>query len=164
LALRLLLPELKRPVKSALTVATPHRGSKLAEICVNMPEQFKGSHLLLKTFRYDVSRKRHFFSELTPSSVSEMLGAEPRVPSQIRAGSVVCSAPRSEWCLPLKMFYKVKAFDDFRAPSDGLVESASQPFGEVVAEVNIDHFRQVGLFGGGERFSRLCDAIAGFIK
>lgn len=164
LALRLVLPQLKRPVASALTVATPNHGSELAEICVSLPERYKGSHLLLKTCGYNVAAKQHFFTELTRENVGRILGAESQVPAGTRVGSVVCSAPRAEWCWPLKMFYKVKAFDDFRTPSDGLVERDSQPFGDVVAEVNIDHFRQVGLFGGCERFSRLCDAIAGFIK
>ncbi len=164
LVVRLLLPGLKRQVASALTVATPHRGSGLAEICANMPERNKGSALVLKSFGYNVKIKRHFFSELTSASLANVMPAEGKPTTVSRIGSIVCSAPRAEWCLPLKMFYKIKAFDDFTLPSDGVVERDSQPFGEVIREISIDHFRQVGLFDQNRRFDQLTDAMAGFFK
>lgn len=165
LVVRMLLPNLKREVRSALTVATPNRGSGLAELVTQIPEKYRGSDLILKTFGYNVSRKLHFFRELTPENVARVLSAAPTAAAMApRLGSIVCSAPRSEWCLPLKTFYKIKAFDDFRVPSDGFVERDTQPFGDVIAELNIDHFRQVGLFRKERQFEELCDQIAGFVK
>lgn len=167
LVVRLLLPGLKRQVNGALTVATPHRGSQLAEICVTMPERYKGSHLLLKSCGYDVAAKAHFFRELTREGLAQVFrrDADFKRPDMVsRVGSIVCSAPRAQWCLPLKMFYKVKAFDDFNLLSDGVVERDSQPFGEVAGEISIDHFRQVGLFDRDRRFDHLVNAIAAYFK
>jgi pimeloyl-ACP methyl ester carboxylesterase len=165
LVVRKLLPRLQRNVERALTIASPHRGSELAQICLGIPAHYRGSNLLLKSFGYNVASKSQFFRELTPESIARSLPPLSEQSAHVgRIGSVVCSAPRSEWCLPLKIFYKVKAFDDFRTPSDGLVERDSQAFGEVIGEVPIDHFRQIGLFDGGGRFSRLCDVTAGFFN
>lgn len=165
LIVRLLLPDLKRPPLSALTLATPHRGSTLARIAANMKETNPGSERILRTFGYNIHQKRHFFEELTTEGLTRVFnGLNPEPPANLRAGSIVCSAPRSEWCLPLKTFYKIKAFDDFRLPSDGVVERDTQAWGKVVAEVPIDHFRQVGLFRAGKRFEFLTDTIAGYFK
>jgi len=167
LIVRLLLPGLTRQIGGALTVATPHRGSHLAEIALSIPDKYQGSHLVLRSVGYNVATKRRFFEELTPAGLKQVFrrGEDMRRPNLVsRMGSIVCSAPRAEWCLPLKMFYKVKAFDDFRLPSDGFVERDSQPFGEPIAEISIDHFRQVGLFDSSRRFSQLMQQTAGFFK
>lgn len=149
---------------SCLTIASPHRGSRLARICVDMPEVNRGSALVLRTFGYDVAKKRHFFDELTSESIGKLFAAEIKSATPTRLASVVCWAPRSEWCWPLKLFYRVKAFNDFDLPSDGVVERDSQPYGDVIAELKIDHFRQVGLFGDLHRFERMCDVAADFFK
>ncbi len=165
LVVRLILPRLKRPPLSALTVATPHRGSVLAEVAANMKEKNPGSELILRTFGYNLQRKRHFFDELTPENLQRVFSEQMLdLPAQVKAGSIVCAAPREQWCLPLKAFYKIKAFDDFRLPSDGVVERDSQPWGRVIAEIPIDHFRQVGLFRSGRQFEFLTEAIAGYFK
>lgn len=173
LIVRLLLPRLKRRPLSTLTMATPHRGSALAEVAVNMKEKNPGSELILRTFGYNLQRKRHFFDELTPAGLRRVFGSEmieigengnKGLPRGVRAASIICAAPREQWCLPLKAFYKVKAFDNFRLPSDGVVERDSQPWGQVLAEVPIDHFRQVGLFKSGRQFEFLTDTIAGYFK
>lgn len=167
LVVRLLLPGLKRQIGGALTIATPHKGSRLAEIALSIPENYKGSHFLLRACGYNVAAKAHFFEELTPAGLARVFrrGEDTLRPNMVsRMGSIVCSAPRAEWCLPLKMFYKVKAFDDFKLPSDGFVERDSQPFGEVISEISIDHFRQVGLFAGDRRFDHLIQSTAGFFK
>jgi hypothetical protein len=77
-------------------------------------------------------------------------------------GSIVCSAPRQDWCVPLRLFYQLPVFDDFNLPSDGMIERDTQSFGDVTAELNIDHFRQIGLFGGSHRFQQLCDVLVDF--
>ncbi len=165
LIVRLLLPRLKRRPVSALTLATPHRGSALAEVAANMKEKNPGSELILRSFGYNVQRKKHFFDELTPAGLKRVFGGQkPEPPEGLKAGSIVCSAPREQWRLPLKAFYKIKAFDDFRLPSDGVVERDSQPWGRVIAEIPIDHFRQVGLFRSGKQFEFLTETIAGYFK
>jgi hypothetical protein len=161
-----MLKTLKRKPISALTVATPHRGSALAEIVAQMPERYRGSEMILRSFGYNIKTRRHFFEELTPSGLKKVFiqGDLEKPYATIRTGSIVCAAPRSEWCLPLKACYKIKAFDDFRLPSDGIVERDSQPWGRVVAEVPMDHFRQVGLFRAGKQFEFLTESIANYFK
>lgn len=152
--------ELRQKLLSHLTVATPHRGATLARVALEMPERYKGSTLLLRTFGYDVRARRALFTELTRENIERELGFDTH--STIPIASIVCAAPRGQWCVPLRLFYMVKAFNDFRLPSDGVVDRDSQTFGEVVAEVPLDHFRQVGLFGEQERFREMCATMAGF--
>jgi hypothetical protein len=45
-----------------------------------------------------------------------------------------------------------------------MLERDHQPFGEVLAELRIDHFRQVGLFGEPRRFQQLCAVLADHFK
>lgn len=164
LVARLLTAEAQRPLLSLLTVATPHRGTELAQVCLDMPARQPSSARTLRRFGYDIERRHEFFAELTPESVTRLLSAEPDLAKIVRAASVVCSSSRAEWCLPLRLIYKIEAFAQLTALSDGAVERDSQPFGEVIAELNIDHFRQVGLFGGigGDRFARLTRELARF--
>ncbi len=166
LALRLMLPKLKRKPHSALTLATPHRGSALAEIVARLPEHNRGSEFILRSFGYNIRTRKHFFDELTADGLAKVFTTDDWESSAklTKSASIVCAAPRSEWCLPLKAFYKIKAFDDFRLPSDGVVEKDTQPWGKVIAELPIDHFRQVGLFRAGSRFEFLTDSIANYFK
>jgi pimeloyl-ACP methyl ester carboxylesterase len=148
-------------VPGCLTVATPNRGSRLARICMDIPRRHKGSAMVLRSFGYDIDGRRPFFEQLTEENVARAFAAEglDAAATGVRHGSIVCAAPRTDWCLPLKMFYLVRAFNDFDSPSDGVIERDSQPFGEVAAEIRLDHFRQVGLFGDPAGFNRLCDAV-----
>lgn len=155
------LPEGK--VTSLLTIASPHRGSHLAQVCVDMPDRYWGSALFFKSCGYDISRRRDFFIELTPPYVDRLFQKEIWPPSVLRT-SLVCSAPRAEWCWPLRVAHRLHAFRSFALPSDGVVEAESQPFGEVIAHLRIDHFRQVGLFDGPQMFENMCDVIADFYQ
>lgn len=164
LVARLVLPELEgrypNRVISALTVATPNSGAHLARILIEMPERYRGSHLLLRSVGWDVRARKHFWEELTSEGLQNIF-AGAGVPAQHRAatGSIVCWSPRKEFCAPLKLFYNIHAFRDFDMPSDGVVERDTQAFGKVEAEIKIDHFRQVGLFPEGRRFDLMMDVI-----
>lgn len=166
---RLVLEELRtrgehERIRSLLTVASPNHGSALARICAEMPQLYRGSTLFLKSCGYDIATKKHFFNELTPESVAKTFSGMPLPDHFTKTGSIVCWSPRRDWCVPLRLFYKIKAFDDFTTPSDGVVERETQILGELVAEIPIDHFRQVGLFGGEDRFRQLMDTTAQFFK
>lgn len=168
LVARLILKNLKHQlppgkVRSCLTVATPHRGARLAQICLDMPRDYRGSALVMKGLGYNLTTKVPFFTEFTRSVVEKTVGSADDLsllPEGTRAASIVCSSSRRNFCVPLKMFYKVKAFKDFDDLSDGVVEKATQPFGTVLEEMEIDHFRQMGFFGESKRFDRMCDVIA----
>jgi pimeloyl-ACP methyl ester carboxylesterase len=150
-------------IQSVMTVATPNLGSGFAEHCLTIPEKFPLSDRFLKTFGYDIAgKKRGSITDLTPEKVQATMREHARIAAGIRQASIICWAPRREWCLPLKLFYIVPAFNAFTLPSDGMVERDSQAFGDVVAEINIDHFRQIGIFGRPEKFLQLCDTLANF--
>lgn len=159
-------------IVSLLTIATPHLGSQLAQRCVEMPVTYPGSARLLKTFGYDIESKAYFFRELTPDRVSNLftgndLPSSSRFPvyhHSIRLGSIVCASPRQNWCPPLRLIYKLKAFNDLQSESDGVIEKETQFFGQVLAEIPIDHFRQIGLFGKRWLFDEMCDVAAKFLR
>ena len=160
LVARLVASRLQRPqLRSVLTIATPHQGAALASYCLTLPDRYRGSYRIMRALGYDVAQKSEFFGELTAERVRRSL--ELAVTGTVRPAeaSIVCWAPRNEWCTPLKLFYKLHAFRDFTPISDGVVERDSQPWGRVVAEIKIDHFRQVGLFGGAHRFHQLCEEV-----
>lgn len=169
LTARLLLERLRAAgehlkIASLLTVSTPHHGSRLAEIFVQMPENHQGSARFFKAIGYDVKAKRDFFNELTAATLSRRFTELSLAQDHVRLGSVVCSLPRQKWCLPLKAMLAIPAFRAFDEPSDGLVGRDSQPFGEVIAELQVDHLRQAGFFGGGREFQQLMDVIDRFFR
>lgn len=163
---RIVLPRLEQlspgKIKSLLTVASPHRGSALAQVCVDMPERYRGSSLFLKALGYDIKKKQPFFRELSKASVTSLFSFEETQKTAAKRASIVCSSPRQQWCTPLKLFYRVPAFRDFEILSDGVVEKETQAFGEVIAELEIDHFSQVGLFGDDQKFIQLCETIVDY--
>lgn len=165
LVARLVLHELEKKapgrVASLLTIASPHAGSRLADVCLGMHETHAGSARLLRTFGYDLRDKRAFFEDLGAANVARLFTKHA---PQAECGSIVAWSPRKEWCAPLKMFYRVHAFRDMPWDSDGVVERDTQPFGRVIAELPIDHFRQVGLFGEAHRFARMCDVAVDYFK
>ncbi len=155
----------KDKVERFLSIATPHNGTSLAETCINMPRDFRGSYLMLMGTGYNISKRRKFFEEFTASHIQHLFAQSPSSPEELpvkRVGSLVCHVAREEWCLPLKLFSKIPAFAARSAPSDGMIETDTQRFGEVIAELPIDHFRQVGIFGEPHRFEKMCDVIQDF--
>ncbi|HMN67797.1 MAG TPA: hypothetical protein PKC28_04585, partial [Bdellovibrionales bacterium] len=150
-------------VLSYLTIATPHRGTSLAQACVDMPNRHRRSAMFLRGFGYDVRSKRDFFHELTPEGIGDVFGGL-QDEDDSRFASIVCALPRSGWCLPLRSFYAIPALNQLSSASDGVVDRDSQPYGEVLAEIPIDHFRQVGLFGERARFDQMMDVTTRFFK
>ena len=152
-----------------ITVATPHRGSKLAEILCRAPSAFPKTARLLEHANYDLKRRHQFFLELTPAAVSaffiDSISAGTDLEAQNSGAtralySVVCSAPRAEWCWPLRAMHCLTMLREFSDESDGIVERSSQAAGTVLAEIRIDHFRQVGLPGGKHpQFIELCRVL-----
>lgn len=147
-------------ILSLLTIAAPNRGAGLARVCIDMPRTHLGSVRFLRLWGYDVVSKRNFFETLTAENIGRLFAGEKEFP--VRRGSIVCACPRREWCWPLRLFYMVRALSDFREESDGVVEKSTQPYGEVLAELRIDHFRQVGLFGKRSLFEEMIDIATNF--
>lgn len=152
----------REKVLSLMTVASPHRGAHLARICIDLPERHRRSYLAMRAFGYDMAKHRDFFKIFLPDQLQKVI---TKPAEQLRAGrvsSIVCAAPRSEWCRPMKTFYRLRAFKEWNDYTDGMIEHDTQAFGEVVAELKIDHFRQIGLFGEPHRFQQMCDVLRDF--
>lgn len=164
LVLKDLADKAQGKVGSLFTIATPHAGSLLASMVVAMPEMHRRSTWILRTIGFNLRAKKALFEDLTPEGVRRALPLGDSIPPKVRTGSLVCWAPRSEWCRPLRMAHKLPALRAFDMPSDGLVERDSQPFGDVYGEIQLDHFRQVGLFGETDRFLQSCDLAMDFFK
>lgn len=164
LVARLILEALKeeRRILSCVTIASPHRGAKLAQIALDIPDQHPRSKLFFSMFRYDIKSKGSFFKELTPQGIEQIFSSSPW--QDPRFASIVCASPRSEWCPPLRFLHSVTAFKYLDCHSDGMVEAKTQNFGKVIGEIGIDHIRQVGLFNNRPEFTELCDLIAEYFK
>lgn len=155
----------KDKVASFLSVATPHQGTGIAEVCMSLHEKHPYSYRALRMLGYNTRTRVDFFKEFTRGGITNQLRLCPgeatadRLHAQ-RVGSLVCALPVSDWCWPLRM---MRALPAFRTPvglSDGLIERDSQVFGEVVAEMQIDHFRQLGYFDQYRRFAKMCETIS----
>ncbi len=169
LVARLVLERLRQEgrankLTSVLTLATPHGGSRLAEICADMPDSHPGSTFILRTGGYNILAKKHFFEDLTAKSVNQLFAHEGRNVDHVQTGSIVCWAPRKKWCLPLRIIHQLPAFNAFNLESDGIVERDTQPFGQIIAEVGLDHFRQAGFFGDNKTFTQTLAVAADFFK
>ncbi len=153
-------------IKSLLTIATPHRGAKLAELCLTLRQLDPRSYWLMRSFGYDVETRREFLLEYTPSTLAGRLTGEDEVQlfPHLSLGSIVCAAPPNEWCLPLRTLHRLPMFKHFTELSDGLIERETQIFGEVAGEVRIDHLRQIGLFGRSHQFSQMCQMIRDYFE
>lgn len=164
LVARLAFEKLNRDerILSCVTCATPNHGTGLARQVLDMPKNFRGSYRFLQTLGWDCQAKAEFFEELLPVGIEKVF---PRKLEDPRFASIICWDERKDWCLPLKTFFLIPAFNAYDTPSDGVVDRDTQAFGNVIAELRIDHIRQVGLFDDGKRFKQLCDVIANhFIK
>lgn len=153
----------RRNLISAITLASPHQGAYLARVFATMPETHGGSTLLFRMLGYDVRQRSTIFSTLD-SSIVNGLWRPDFAAQNLRVASVVASLPRGDWCHLLKLAHSIKALESFTQPSDGIVELETQPWGEVIAELKIDHVRQIGLFNDGKSFDQLCDVLCEFFK
>ena len=112
------IPEGK--ILSVLTAAAPNQGSAFAKHCLSIPAKYPGSARMLRSFGYSINDKHGFFADLLPESILPLMREHARIPVAIRQASVICHAPRGEWCWPLRLFYKVPAFNQRLGVARGL--------------------------------------------
>ena len=123
-------------VASLTTIGTPHLGTPLADF---------GSRMLSRLVRM---MGRFFnlraFVDLTTAQMAEFNRATPDV-AGVSYGSVVARSGRLR---THPLLWATHAYLAQRAgPNDGVVPSASQPWGEVVREIDADHWAQIGWTG-----------------
>jgi triacylglycerol lipase len=116
-------------VASLITIGTPHRGTPLAELTGHGLARLLGR--IARRLGFDVAGA----AWLTASSAERFNDEVADAPGVFYA-SVVCRTPPNA---PIARFLERRA-----GPSDGLVPVGSQAYGEVLAEIEADHWAQIG--------------------
>jgi triacylglycerol lipase len=137
---------LDRRVASLVTVGTPHRGSPLADLSGGLAERL-GLFRALAATGVSVDA----FRDLTSTNMARF-NEEVRDARSVAYGSVVGVIRRKRRTNPLLVpgqMWLNRTWGD----NDGVVPASSQRWGQVLAEVEADHWAQVG-------WSRHFDAAA----
>ena len=120
-------------VASLTTIATPHLGTPLADV---------GSKLLGRFVRmlgrfFDLRA----FVDLTTAQMEQFNRLNPNAPG-VAYGSIVA---RSGQLRTHPLLWATHRYLSKRAgPNDGVVPAASQPWGDVLREIDADHWAQIG--------------------
>lgn len=129
-------------VNSLVTMATPHQGTPLADLVLQIqqhrPALFKWAQLV----GYDVEVRQRAFSDLTPLAVEEFNQDFDLMTDWIPASlSYSVSPQKLSW--PLKGINRL--FPDFlKWEHDGIVPKASQHWGRHLGHFHLDHLQEIG--------------------
>jgi hypothetical protein len=129
-------------LKSVVTLNSPNFGSKMAEYLV----RHHSTSRLLKSLRftgYDIREKLPTFQIWQPQNIVEFNRLHPNA-ARIRYGSIVSRLPRHLLPHALRLI-QPRHPEYMAAETDGIVESTSQPWGEVICETQLDHGAALGL-------------------
>jgi triacylglycerol lipase len=143
-------------VASLVTIATPHRGTPLADLGARLGGRL-GVRRILTATGWDVGA----FDDLTTAQ-ARVFNRRVRDVRGVWYGSVVGFA-KGRSLNPL--LWPTYAYLSRReGPNDGIVSVASQRWGEVVAEIEADHWAQIGWswrFDPAELFEELLRELRG---
>ncbi len=121
-------------VLSLTTIATPHRGSAIADFAKLRVGRI---YALLEKLGID----HRGFLDVTPAAAAEFHRRTP-LPGWLPAFSVAGDPPADEVCWPLRRLHA--ALGELEGPNDGLVSVASaEAFGHPLPTWPIDHFGQM---------------------
>ncbi|MGF1467919.1 MAG: lipase family alpha/beta hydrolase [Sandaracinaceae bacterium] len=124
-------------VASLVTIGTPHRGTPLADAGTRLLDRL-GLRAILRRIGSTIDAFDDLTSERTSRLNEELLDVR-----SVFYGSVIARVPPSGPTHPLlrptHRYLAGRAGDN-----DGLVPAASQAWGEVILEIEVDHWAQVG--------------------
>lgn len=144
-------------VASLVTIGTPHRGTPLADLGARV----FGAELALRRGLRACGLELEALDDLTTARMAAFNEAVPDARG-VWYASVVAHA-RGARLHPL-LWPTHRYLDARSGPNDGLVPLASQAWGEIVAELEADHFAQIGWsrrFDAAELFEELMRELRG---
>jgi triacylglycerol lipase len=148
---------LSERVASLVTIGTPHRGSPLADFGTRVLGERLGLRRVLDALGVD----RAAFYDLTTRRMAAF-NEKVRDARGVWYASVVAHAAGPS--LSPILWPTHRYLSHAAGPNDGLVPLASQAWGEVLAELEADHFAQIGWsrrFDAAELFEELLRELRG---
>lgn len=120
-------------VASLVTVGTPHRGTPVANLAAGVT-----GVLGMRTVARQIGVELDVLQDMTEKKLGVFNAEVPDVPG-VYYGSVVAQADPKQITPLLKPVLHL-----LRQPSDGLVPTASQNWGDVLVEAEADHWGEIG--------------------
>jgi triacylglycerol lipase len=127
-------------IATLTTVGTPHRGTPVADLGTKLGDLLKLRTLIGKLVDVDG------FHDLTTHRLIDFNRDVPDSP-KVFYGSVIGRIERAK-ATPL-LWITHKYLTERAGANDGMVPAASQSWGEVLKEVEADHWAQIGWSSGG---------------
>jgi triacylglycerol lipase len=124
-------------VRSLVTVGTPHRGSPIADLVAR--GALKHARSLVRAIGIPLEA----IDWLTTDGLAKFNHETPDVPG-VRYACVVGGLHRPDAAVPLPLTAAHAYLKKVAGPNDGLVPISSQYWGETLAEIEADHFAQIG--------------------
>ena len=124
-------------VRSLVTVGTPHRGTPLADLALKGPLDW--ARRVVQAVGIPLEALEWLGTEALAEFNSRVLD----VPG-VRYACVVGGMHRDDSVVPLALVPAHAYLRRVAGPNDGLVPIASQYWGETLAEIEADHFAQIG--------------------
>ena len=128
---------LARRVRSLVTVGTPHRGTPLADLALKGPLDW--ARRIVSALGIPIEALEWLSTEALAEFNAKVLDAPG-----VRYACVVGGMHRADSVVPLALAPAHTYLRRVAGPNDGLVPIASQYWGETLAEIEADHFAQIG--------------------
>lgn len=128
---------LAKRVRSLVTIGTPHRGTPIADLLHDGP--FDWVRRLVSVIGIPVEA----LEWLSTASLERFNREVPDVPG-VRYGCVVGGMHHATSVIPLPLVAAHAYLRRVSGINDGLVPVSSQYWGETIAEIEADHFSQIG--------------------
>lgn len=148
---------LGKRVASLTTIGTPHRGTPLADLGTSV-----GARLGLRALLQKAGLELDAFDDLTVARLSRFNAEVPDDP-RVAYASVVGVARQKRRVNPL-LLPSYLYLREREGENDGLVPARSQQWGEVVAQIDADHWAQIGWsrhFDAAEFYAQLLRELRG---